>query len=231
VPGTYLTSINILALQDTGISIQLSLAFPPDVQFQPGDLTNSRIVTLNRKNSFTLDCSELTDNTVFIRSTLSATYYAGYAIIDSTKPLVVFDFISVTTPEGIAPDIEVIEIKESYFPQQYGSYGGTGSGYYGQGQGSYGQDQGNYGQGQGNYGQGQGSYGQGQGNYGQGQGSYGQGQGSYGQGQGSYSQGQGSRYYGQGQGSYGQGQGNYGQGQGSYGQGQGSYGQGQGTGY
>jgi len=220
--GTYLTSINVLALEDTNIKIQLSFNFPPNNQFESGVVTSVKSVNLDGKKTFTLDCSELNNNAAFERGALTtaASYISGYAIIESRRRLIVKDFISVSVGDQ-APEIEVIDIK-AISPDHDG---------YGQGQGSYGQGQNNYGysqgQGQSNYGQGQSNYGssQGQNNYG-----YGQGQNKYGysQGLGSYGQGQGQSNYGQGQSNYGssQGQNNYGYGQGqnSYGQGQNNYG-------
>jgi hypothetical protein len=197
-PGRWVTTINILALLDSKQVTQLSLNFPPPDLFTPGIITTSKLLNLGRRQTYSLDCSEIISGTAF-GPLPNSTYYSGYALIESTSPLVVYFVKSnnaITSTGALEEtDFEVGEVRGIYIYD--GSYG----------QGSYGQ--GNYGQGQGSYGQGQGSYGQGQGNYGQG--SYGQG--SYGQGQGNYGQGS------YGQGSYGQGQGNYygqGQGQGSY---------------
>jgi len=216
--GTYLTSIDVLALADTQLNMQLSLNFPPSTQFEPGVLTSFMQLNLNRRNSFTLDCSELQNPSSFptpVSPTVTATtYISGYAIIESQQPLVIFDFISSNLITGTPPDvtigdpeIEILEIKAIHLPS-YSNYGyGTGS--YGS-QGSYGTGTGSYSQGSGQ-GQAYNPYGSGLGT-----GSYG----SQGSGQGQIYNPYGS---GLGTGSYGSQGSGLGQIYNPYGSGQGSY--------
>jgi len=183
-PGIYATSIDILALIDTRSTIQLSFNAPPVTQFEPGVVTNSKQITLNRRATFTLDCEELLNPANFDRGTATTTapFFSGYAIIESVENVVIYDFISVNSGTTNTTDIEVIAINALRFNNPSYSSGSSYGNGYGQGQGSYGsngyQDGGQgagsnnpYGQGAGaNYGQGQGNYppfgqGQGQGNY------------------------------------------------------------------